>query len=133
MADGSIVGLEASTPPHIPVHEQTILKHPMAFPPGIAEMHGTRILSKIAAFAPIVSKAEYDHMTLGFRPMPADGFPVVGPVPGVPGVSVCVTHSGVTLAAVLGSAMAREVLAGKTEPLLAPYRPNRSFPPVTPA
>ena len=132
MADGSIVGLETSTPPHIPIHEQTILKGPMDFPPGIAEMHGTRILSKIAAFVPSMKQSQFDHMTLGFRPMPTDNLPIVGPVPGVPGVSLCVTHSGVTLAAALGSYLANEVLTGHKEPLLAPYRPDRAFPPITP-
>jgi glycine/D-amino acid oxidase-like deaminating enzyme len=74
-----------------------------------------------------------DFMTLGFRPMPADDLPVVGPVPGVPGVSVCVTHSGVTLAPVLGAYMANEVLAHQVEPMLAPYRPDRAFPALSPA
>ncbi|KRB82723.1 hypothetical protein ASE00_11865 [Sphingomonas sp. Root710] len=132
-ANGSIVGLEVSTPPRIPVHQEGILKYPMEFPPGIDVMHGTRILSKFAAYQPAVAKAEFGHMTLGFRPMPTDGMPIVGPVPGVPNVSLCVTHSGVTLAPVLGEFMANEVLYGREEPLLAPYRPNRSLPAPKPA
>jgi glycine/D-amino acid oxidase-like deaminating enzyme len=125
MANGSVVGLEASVPPPIPVHAD-IRDHVMAFPPGIAEMHGRRILSKFAVYMPGLAQAEVDFVTLGFRPMPADGLPVVGPVPGVPGVSLCVTHSGVTLAAVLGAYMASELIAGRDEPLLSPYRPNRA-------
>jgi glycine/D-amino acid oxidase-like deaminating enzyme len=129
-ADGTIVGLEASAPPAISVHSE-IRDHAMAFPPGIAEMHGTRILSKIAPYMPGLVQAEFGSMTLGFRPMPADGFPVVGPVPGVPGVSVCVTHSGVTLAALFGDYMANELVMGRQEPMLAPYRPSRLM--LTPA
>ena len=105
----------------------------MAFPPGIAEMHGARILSKLAAYMPGIAKAEFGFMTLGFRPMPTDGFPVVGPVPGVPGVSLCVTHSGVTLAVLLGDYMASELVMGREEPMLAPYRPSRQMPPPTAA
>ena len=123
-ADGTIVGLEASRPPPLSVHAG-IRDHAMAFPPGIAEMHGTRILSKLAVYMPGLAHAEFGFMTLGFRPMPTDGFPVVGPVPGVPGVSVCVTHSGVTLAALLGDYMADELVFGREEPMLAPYRPSR--------
>ncbi len=129
-ADGTIVGLEASAPPPLDVHAE-IRDHAMAFPPGIAEMHGTRILTKLAAYVPGLAKADFGFMTLGFRPMPVDGFPVVGPVPGVPGVSVCVTHSGVTLAALFGDYMADELVMGRDEPMLAPYRPSR--PMQTPA
>jgi glycine/D-amino acid oxidase-like deaminating enzyme len=132
-ADGSIVGLEASSPPPLPVHAE-IRDHAMDFPPGIAEMHGVRILSKFAAYMPGLAQAEFGFMTLGFRPMPSDGFPVVGPVPGVPGVTVCVTHSGVTLAALLGEYMASELIDGREEPMLAPYRPSRPMPaPTAPA
>jgi glycine/D-amino acid oxidase-like deaminating enzyme len=88
-------------------------------------MHGARILSKLAAYMPGVAGAEVGSVTLGFRPMPVDGFPVVGPVPGMPAVSLCVTHSGVTLAPLLGDYMVSELIAGDAEPMLAPYRPTR--------
>jgi glycine/D-amino acid oxidase-like deaminating enzyme len=123
-ANGSVVGLEASVPPSLPVHEE-ILKRVVAFPPGIAEMHGARILSKLAAYTPALAQGEVSHVTLGFRPMPKDGFPIVGSLPGIPAVSVCVTHSGVTLAPLLGDFMAAELVEGRDEPSLAPYRPGR--------
>ena len=132
MANGSVVGLDASTPPHIPAHAG-ILAHPMEYPPGIAEMHGLRILGKFAAYVPALVNAEFGFMTIGFRPMPTDGLPIVGAVPGVPGVSLCVTHSGVTLAAVLGAYMASEIMTGQAQPLLAPYRPARALPSPKPA
>lgn len=131
-ADGTIVGLEASAPPPIPVHA-SIRDHAMAFPPGIAQMHGARILSKLAAYMPSLANAEVGIVTLGFRPMPTDGFPVVGQVPGVPGVSLCVTHSGVTLAALFGDYMADELVHGREEAMLAPYRPTRTMTAPTPA
>jgi len=126
-ADGSIVGAEASGPPPLPVHED-IRDHAMDFPPGIAQLHGSRILSKLAVYMPALARAEVGSVTLGFRPYPADGFPVVGPVPGAPTVSLCVTHSGVTLAPLLGEYMSNELLTGLHEPMLAPYRPTRSMP-----
>jgi glycine/D-amino acid oxidase-like deaminating enzyme len=127
MSNGSVVGLEASVPPSLPVHAG-IRSHPMEFPPGIAEMHGTRIISKLAVYTPAFAQAEFGFMTLGFRPLPTDGFPVVGPVPGVPGVTLCVTHSGVSLAPLLGAYMVSEIIQKKVEPMLAPYRPSRSMP-----
>jgi D-hydroxyproline dehydrogenase subunit beta len=60
---------------------------------------------------------------VGQRALPADGLPIVGPV-GERGY-VVVTHSGVTLAPLLGRLVAREVCTGDEEPRLAPYRLDR--------
>jgi glycine/D-amino acid oxidase-like deaminating enzyme len=62
---------------------------------------------------------------VSFRPYPPDGFPVAGPVPGLPGAYVVCTHSGVTLGAILGHLVAREHLTSTPDPSLAPYRPTR--------
>ena len=53
------------------------------------------------------------------RPMPADGQSIVGWLPGVPGVYVAVTHSGVTLGA---------HLAGLITADLSAARPRRNSP-----
>jgi glycine/D-amino acid oxidase-like deaminating enzyme len=57
--------------------------------------------------------------------MPTDGFPIVGAVPGVADVYVAVTHSGVTLAPVLGEHVRRELLDEQGIDELEPYRPDR--------
>jgi glycine/D-amino acid oxidase-like deaminating enzyme len=62
---------------------------------------------------------------LGVRPMPADGLPIVGPVPGVPGVHVVVMHSGVTLAPAVASAVASEIVDGAEAEELSGLRPAR--------
>jgi glycine/D-amino acid oxidase-like deaminating enzyme len=62
---------------------------------------------------------------VGVRPMPADGEPIVGPVVEVPGLYVAVLHSAVTLAAAVGRLVARELVDGAVEPLLAGCRPDR--------
>jgi len=64
-------------------------------------------------------------VTLGFRPMPTDGFPIVGAVPGTADLYVTVSHSGVTLAPILGEHVTRELLDGQHVEELAPYRPDR--------
>lgn len=63
----------------------------------------------------------YGFHTVGYRPVPADGFPAVGRVPGVAGLSVAVTHSGITLAPAIGRFLAEQILTGRREALLAPY------------
>jgi glycine/D-amino acid oxidase-like deaminating enzyme len=59
------------------------------------------------------------------RPIPADGLPVIGPVPETEGLHVAVMHSGVTLAAVTARLLTDEILHGTRSELLAPYRPAR--------
>lgn len=62
-----------------------------------------------------------DRYTIGYRPTPGDGFPAVGRVPGVEGLSIAVTHSGITLAPIIGRGLADDILTGKIDPLLMPY------------
>ena len=94
-------------------------------------MHGNRILSKIARVLPAVQGVALERLTLGFRPMPVDELPVVGALPSMPDVHVAVTHSGVTLAPILGRYATQEVLKGSRVDALAPFRPERFAP--TPA
>ena len=59
------------------------------------------------------------------RPLPADGHPIVGPVPGTDGRYVAVTHSGVTLAAHLSRLITKELITETPPAALTPYRPAR--------
>lgn len=59
------------------------------------------------------------------RPMPVDGDPIIGPVAGAPGLYLAVMHPAVTLAAVVGRLVARELVDGAVEPALAGCRPGR--------
>ena len=128
MRDGSLVGTDSPDPPDLPAHAQ-IREHAVDFPDeAIRALHGNRALTKIIAFLPGARGAALDHVTLGFRPMPMDGLPVVGRVPGAPGFYTVVTHSGVTLAPILGQYVRAELLRGEDEPMLAPYRPGRFAP-----
>ncbi|MFM2280223.1 MAG: hypothetical protein RLZZ444_2454 [Pseudomonadota bacterium] len=68
---------------------------------------------------------EYRHFRIGYRPLPKDGFPILGRTEGVTGLYVAVTHSGVTLAPAIGEIAAREILTGEDEPMLALYRLSR--------
>jgi glycine/D-amino acid oxidase-like deaminating enzyme len=67
---------------------------------------------------------EIEKTTIGIRALTADYLPAVGWLPGA-GVYLCVTHSGITLAPVLGELVAAEILAGAEERLLAAFRPDR--------
>ncbi|MSP81935.1 MAG: FAD-binding oxidoreductase [Alphaproteobacteria bacterium] len=62
---------------------------------------------------------------VGVRAIPGDGVSIAGAVPGADRLHVVVTHSGVTLAPLLGDLVAIELTGEPPSPLLAPYRPDR--------
>jgi glycine/D-amino acid oxidase-like deaminating enzyme len=72
-----------------------------------------------------VEGLELDFHTIGYRPNPIDGFPIIGRAEGMEGVYVAVLHSGITLAPAVGLFATREILDGERDPLLAPYGLSR--------
>jgi glycine/D-amino acid oxidase-like deaminating enzyme len=62
---------------------------------------------------------------VGWRPMPKDGFPIVGRAAAISGLYVAAMHSGITLAPVIGKFAADEILTGSRDSLIRPYGPER--------
>jgi glycine/D-amino acid oxidase-like deaminating enzyme len=69
--------------------------------------------------------AEVVEARFGLRPVPADGHSCVGALSKIPGYYEAVTHSGVTLGPIVGRLLAREILSGEIDPLIAPFLPDR--------
>lgn len=65
------------------------------------------------------------HVSVGKRPIPQDGLPLIGRTAHIDGLYVSVMHSGVTLAAVAGRLAAAEILSNQDDAILSPYRPER--------
>ncbi|SVE52020.1 uncharacterized protein METZ01_LOCUS504874, partial [marine metagenome] len=63
--------------------------------------------------------------TIGWRPVPEDGFPVLGFSTQAPDVYVAVMHSGITLAPLVGRLVASEILDNVQVEMLEPYRLSR--------
>ncbi len=122
--DGRIVGTDGYYAPKTPAHED-ILRGPQEMPDEMRRMHGKRILSKIKNKLSGARDAAYDHLTLGYRPMPEDRYPIVGFSPGNPNVYIAVMHSGVTLAPIVGRYATQEIVHDSLIDELAPYRPDR--------
>lgn len=72
------------------------------------------------------SAARMRHLQVGLRVLPRDGRTVAGPSPVDPRIYEIATHSGVTLAAVLGRMTASELLDEHEQGLLEEFRPGRS-------
>lgn len=83
------------------------------------------LFGRLKAFLKGGDGLEMDVHTVGYRPTPKDGFPILGEASGIEGLYLAVTHSGITLAPAIGRFAAEEILTGKQEPLLAPYRLSR--------
>lgn len=93
-------------------------------PQAELDRHGSELLGRAGRMIDGFEAGEPEHR-LCVRPLPVDGHPIVGPLPGVDNAYVSVTHSGMTLAAVLARLSAAEIVAGAPGEDLAPYRPGR--------
>ncbi|MBU3868284.1 hypothetical protein KN815_30825 [Streptomyces sp. 4503] len=93
-----------------------------AYPPD-----GEIATSMLARLPEVLNAAEgtvVEKVRVGQRAMPGDGFTVAGfPATDVP-FYVVATHSGITLAPLLGRLVADE-LYGRESPLLKDFRPGR--------
>lgn len=90
------------------------------------ETLASELLDRARAVVPALVSARIVDTRIGVRPIPVDGLPSVGAVAGIPGYYEAATHSGVTLGPLIGRLLAQEILTGEIDPLLAPFRPERS-------
>lgn len=63
--------------------------------------------------------------SVGQRPVPQDGCPVMGFMGSVTGLYVAVMHPAVTCAATVGRMVSEELIVGKNREIPASYRPSR--------
>ena len=80
---------------------------------------------RAALILPALAGCAPEAARITIRPSPGDGHSAVGTVPGIDGFYMVITHSGVTLGAFLGAAVADEIARGKSRPELQPFRPSR--------
>jgi glycine/D-amino acid oxidase-like deaminating enzyme len=84
-----------------------------------------RVRDRFAAWFRGAGDTEILSVEVGWRPMPVDGEPVIGPPVGTRGLYVAVMHSAITLAASVGRLAAAEILTTRSAPELAGCRPAR--------
>ncbi|RWI29105.1 FAD-binding oxidoreductase [Mesorhizobium sp.] len=90
--------------------------------PGMdAEATARELFAAMKSMLRGADRLEPDFHTVGYRPTPVDGFPIIGRAQGVSGLYVAVMHSGITLAPAVGLFAAREILDDARDPLLDPY------------
>jgi glycine/D-amino acid oxidase-like deaminating enzyme len=89
------------------------------------EATAEQLFTKVKAMIRGAGNLKMAGYAIGYRPTPPDGVSAVGRIEGKPGLYVCVTHSGITLAPALGELGALEILEGERDPLLEHFSPDR--------
>ena len=84
-----------------------------------------KLFAQVQASLKDGDELEFDYYTIGTRPDPEDGLPILGPVTGLEGLTVAVMHSGVTNAAIVGELLSKQILTGESDPSLEDFRFDR--------
>ncbi|MFJ3445452.1 NAD(P)/FAD-dependent oxidoreductase [Streptomyces sp. NPDC086081] len=100
------------------------LVDPAAPPSPDGEIAAT-LARRFRALLPGPGPAPRIDLRVGLRSLPADGHTVAGPASARSRVYCLVSHSGITLAPLLGRLAAAEITSGREQDLLRPFRPTR--------
>jgi len=91
-----------------------------------SQAHADDLLARACEHLPGLAGTAAVPVPVGWRPMPLDGYPVMGFAPEAPNLYVALTHSGVTLAPALSQLVALEICDdAQADAVLGPYRPER--------
>ncbi len=124
--DGRIVIGEQEGAPE--THADRLRGRPIDFPEtSFEELHKYMMIELAGEFIPALYDAEVEDIYIGWRPLPLDGHPVLGPSSAKQNVSYAISHSGVTLAPVIGQLMADMIVSGEAPEIFGDYRPDRDF------
>jgi glycine/D-amino acid oxidase-like deaminating enzyme len=86
---------------------------------------GRELFAAVQAMLIAGERLELERHSVGYRPTPADGFPIIGRAGSLSGLYLAVMHSGITLAPAVGLFASEQILTGRRDPLLAPYGLDR--------
>lgn len=126
--DGRLVLGEQEGAPENAAHKLRLTARPTRFPnAATASQHAQRLITLAREYLTGLPEVNAEEVIIGWRPLPLDGHPVIGPSPADPHAYVAVMHSGVSLAAIVGELVAEEMLTGERAPVLATFRADRDF------
>jgi glycine/D-amino acid oxidase-like deaminating enzyme len=90
-----------------------------------SQAHANDLLARAVHYLPALAGAKAISVPVGYRPMPRDGYPVLGYAEAAPNVYIALTHSGVTLAPLIGELATIEIVDRARVEILKDYRPER--------
>lgn len=94
-------------------------------PPHPEDPVAQRLRGGLAEILSGGDQARIEQIRVGQRALPVDGQTICGPLDDAGRVYVIATHSGITLAPLLGRLAAEEIVAGRPASRLSPFRPDR--------
>ena len=90
-----------------------------------SQQHADALLARSKTYLPAIGEAQAIPTPVGYRPMPLDGFPVLGFTKAVSNLYIALMHSGVTLAPLVGEMATLEIVDGVGVDWFTPYRLER--------
>jgi glycine/D-amino acid oxidase-like deaminating enzyme len=119
------INVRPDGPGYVLLHHDSVDKQLTDDFAGTEDPLCAELLERARLVLQALEAAEVVEARFGMRPVPADGHSCVGALSGIPGYYEAVTHSGVTLGPLIGRLLAREILTGEVDPLIAPFRADR--------
>ena len=68
-----------------------------------------------------------EEVVIGWRPLPLDGHPVIGPSSAAANSYIAIMNSGISLGAVVGEMVSDELINDTSRTERPPYRASRDF------
>ena len=90
-----------------------------------SQQHADALLARAKTYLPAIADAKAIPTLVGYRPMPLDGFPVLGFTASVPNLYIALMHSGVTLAPLVGEMAMLEIVDDVRVDWFDTYRSER--------
>jgi glycine/D-amino acid oxidase-like deaminating enzyme len=92
---------------------------------------GKEMLRRLRRLFKNTEGARIERIETGQRSRPADGLPALGYISESARVYLMISHSGMTLAPLLGRLVAEEMLSGTGSPMLSAFAPHRLLRPLS--
>lgn len=90
-----------------------------------SQEHADALLENAKSYLPMIGNASAIATPVGYRPMPIDGYPIIGFTESVSNLYVTLMHSGVTLAPIISEMATIEIVDGVKVDWFKPYRLSR--------
>lgn len=100
-------------------------RHEVSPPPEAQRELGLKLVDVMTKRLPAFQGTGLESTRIGVRPIPIDGYPVVGWMSDRLPVYAAVSHSGVTLGPAIGRACAAEIVGGNSVAEVEGFRPSR--------
>ncbi len=90
-----------------------------------SQQHADTLLANAKDYIPKIGNVQAIPTSIGYRPMPLDGYPIIGFTEAIPNMYIALMHSGVTLAPLVGEMATLEIADGVDVDWFKPYRLER--------